>query len=195
MKGMLLIISGPSGVGKTTITHEVVRRFEGLFSVSMTTRPRTDKDVEGEDYFFVNRETFERQRDAGELLEWAEVFGSYYGTPIRPVREAIEAGKLVILEIDVQGAVQVKRRMPEAFAIFVKPPSEAALLERLRRRGREDESVIQRRFAKAKDEIAQAESCGAYNVFLVNDDLDRAVEQAVACVRAEMERRGLGVQA
>jgi len=188
-RGLLLIISGPSGVGKTTITHEVERRLGGEFSVSCTTRPRTDADEEGRDYFFVTPERFEEMARAGEFLETAEVFGNRYGTPRGPVERALEAGRLIILEIDVRGAVQVKRKLPGAFAVFVLPPSEAVLLERLRARKRESEETIQRRFAEAKREIAEAKSCGAYDAFVVNDELSRAVEETVGIVRRAVGER------
>ena len=180
---MLLIISGPSGVGKTTITHRVKEALDATFSISATTRPQTPDDVEGEDYFFVSETEFERMRDAGELLEWANVFDNYYGTPREPVERSLAEGRLVILEIDVLGALQVKRNMPQALAMFVLPPSEAELLQRLRNRQREDEATIQKRFSRAKDEIAHAKASGVYDVFIVNDDLDHAVDLAVAKVR------------
>jgi guanylate kinase len=187
--GLLLIISGPSGVGKTTITRHVENELDGVFSVSMTTRPPGPDDIEGVDYFFVSRPQFEAHRDAGELLEWAEVFGNCYGTPRGPVQENLAAGRLVILEIDVQGASQVKGNMPESYAVFVLPPSEEALLQRLRSRQREDEATIQKRFAKAKDEIARARTCGIYDQFVVNDDLESAVARTVTLVRKELQRR------
>jgi len=187
--GLLLIISGPSGVGKTTITHRVEKLLDAVFSVSMTTRPRTSEDVEGRDYCFVTRDEFKRHLDRGDLLEHADVFGNFYGTPRQPVERHLRAGRVVILEIDVQGAVQIKRNMPETFALFVEPPSEEELLRRLRSRGREDETTIQRRFAKAKKEIAMARECGVYDRFLVNDDLDQTIEQAVRIVREELAKR------
>jgi guanylate kinase len=187
--GLLLVISGPSGVGKTTITHEVERRLEGVFSVSVTTRPKTSADVEGRDYWFISDAEFFARRDAGELLEWAEVFGKHrYGTPRRPVEEQLAAGRLMILEIDVQGALQVKSKMPGAFMLFVLPPSDEELLNRLRRRGRESEDAIQRRFAAAKHEIETARASGAYDVFIVNDDLAHAIDEACRVVQT---RRGL----
>ncbi len=190
-RGLLLVISGPSGVGKTTITHEVERRLGGVFSVSVTTRPKTAADVEGRDYYFVDQAQFARMRDAGELLEWAEVFGKYnYGTPEGPVDKQLSAGKLVILEIDVQGALQVKAKRPDAFMVFVLPPSDEELLRRLRHRAREAEEAIQSRFAEAKKEIETARRSKAYSVFIVNDSLEQAVEQAVEAVRAQMEGRG-----
>ena len=186
--GLLLIISGPSGVGKTTITHHVEARCDGVFSVSMTTRDKTHDDVEGRDYYFVSREQFDQQVAAGNLLEWAEVFGNCYGTPRLPVEEHLRNGRLVILEIDVEGAIQVKRNPPAAFAIFVLPPSEDELFRRLSNRKREDESTIKRRFAKAKAEIAQARASGVYDQFIVNDDLEAAIAQATRLVKAQMER-------
>ncbi|MCL4740814.1 MAG: guanylate kinase [Phycisphaerales bacterium] len=188
--GMLLIISGPSGVGKTSITRGVERSIaDSVFSVSATTRPKTDADVEGVDYHFVTDAEFERMRAAREFLESAEVFGRKYGTPRRWVEEQLARGRLVILEIDVQGARQVKGAMPEAFGLFVLPPGEEALLERLRARKREPEEAIQRRFAEARREIAEARASGVYDRFIVNDDLPSAIGEAVEAVRAERARR------
>ena len=131
--GLLLIISGPSGVGTTTITRGVERSIAGsVFSVSATTRAKTDADVEGVDYHFVGDQEFDRLVHDGELLEWANVFGKRYGTPRKWVEEQLRRGRLVILEIDVEGARQVKQKMPAAYAIFVLPPSEEVLLRRLR---------------------------------------------------------------
>ncbi len=192
--GLLLVISGPSGVGKTTITHRVEEHFGAVFSVSMTTRPKTGDDVEGRDYYFVTPDEFRRRRDAGELLEWAEVFGHCYGTPCAPVEKHLKEGKVVILEIDVQGAIQVRLNMPDVFAIFVDPPSEDELLRRLRARGREDEATIQRRFSKARQEIQLAHESGVYDRFIVNDDLDKAVKAAIEAVEAELRRRGAGAR-
>lgn len=188
--GMLLIISGPSGVGKTTITHEVERELGAVFSVSLTTRPKADGDQEGVDYHFVSRAEFDRARDGDELLEWAEVYqGFCYGTPRKPVEEALAVGRLMILEIDVNGAAQVKAKMPDAFALFLLPPNLDELGERLRNRGREGDSVIQKRFAKAKAEIIEAWQSGVYNEFIVNRDLDHAVSECVSLIRAEQMRR------
>jgi len=178
-RGRLLVISGPSGVGKSTIAHALETQLGAVFSVSMTTRPATHKDREGVDYFFVDRPTFERAVGDGCLLEWAEVFDNLYGTPRQPVEDQLAAGRDVVLEIDVAGAEQVKRAMPEAIAVFIEPPSEDALLQRLRDRGRDDEATIQRRFREAKREIEQARQSGAYDYFVTNDDLERAIEQTV----------------
>ena len=191
--GMLLIISGPSGVGKTTITRGVERAIpDSVFSVSATTRDRTAADVEGVDYRFVSDEQFQTMIDADALLEWADVFGRRYGTPRAWVEEQLARGRLVILEIDVEGAKQVKAKLPEAFGLFVLPPSEEALLERLRSRRRESEEQIQSRFREAKREIRVARECGAYDAFVVNDDLDRAIESALTQVRQARASRRRG---
>lgn len=188
-RGLLLVISGPSGVGKTTITQHVQRELNALFSVSLTTRPKAAGDREGVDYHFVSQAEFDQARAAGELLEWAEVYpGCSYGTPRKPVEEALANGKVMILEIDVDGAIQVKASHPEVFSIFVLPPNEGVLLQRLRDRKRDDEAVIQRRFAKAKREIVKAWECGVYDQFIVNRDLAHAVKEAVSLVRSHMEK-------
>jgi len=188
--GLLVIISGPSGAGKTTITHAVEKKVGAVFSVSMTTRPQTAADVEGQDYFFVSENSFREAIAQDQLLEWAEVYaGRFYGSPRKWVSEQLQAGKLVILEIDVDGAKQVKAKMPEAFSIFIEPPSEEVLLQRLRARAREDESVIQERFAKAKAEIAAAHASGVYDQFLINDVLEFSIQTAsewIAARRAQV---------
>lgn len=188
--GLLLIISGPSGVGKTTITRGVERSIPGaVFSVSATTRAKTPVDVEGVDYHFVSDEDFERMKAAGEFLESAGIYGKKYGTPRGPVDEQLRRGRLVILEIDVQGAVQVKQRMPAAFGVYILPPSDDELLRRLQDRKREDAAKIRHRFNAAKEEIAAAKACGVYDVFLVNDNLDSTINAAVERVMQERARR------
>jgi guanylate kinase len=181
--GMVLIISGPSGAGKTTITRGVERTVQGaVFSVSWTTRTRGPSDVDGVDYHFVDDEAFEAMRAGGGFLESAGVYGKKYGTPKEWVFEHLKRGRLVILEIDVQGAIEVKKQVPDAFALFILPPSEAVLLERLRSRKREDESVIQRRFSQAQAEIAAARTCGIYDHFIVNEHLDEAIAEAIRLI-------------
>ncbi len=187
--GMLLIISGPSGVGKTTITREVIKQLNAQFSVSMTTRPQTASDTNGLDYQFVTEDEFKSHIANNDLLEWANVFGNYYGTPRKPVDTALASGQIMILEIDVQGAIDVKQNMPDAFGVFILPPHEDVLLKRLRARAREDESIIQKRFQKAKDEITMAKESDAYNVFVVNDVLEDAIKQIVDTVNAALAKR------
>ncbi len=187
--GVLLVVSGPSGVGKTSIVRPIEERFGGVFSVSATTRPPADGEVEGRDYHFLSREQFEAMVDRGEFLEHARVFGLHlYGTPRDPVEKRLAEGRLIILDIDVQGAFQVKRAMPEAFMLFILPPGDEELLRRLRVRAREPEAMIQSRFAEAKREIELARTSGVYDATVVNDDLDRAIEEACRLVR---ERLGL----
>lgn len=187
--GLLLIISGPSGAGKTTIARGLLQRLGAVFSVSMTTRPRTAADTQGVDYDFVDTDRFEQAIERGELLEWAKVFDRYYGTPREPVERHLAEGRDVLLEIDVQGGVQVKQAKPKALAIFILPPSEQELLERLRRRAREDEQAIQRRFREAQHEIRTAQSSGAYDHFIVNEQVEDAIDDALRLI--EQRRRGV----
>lgn len=183
--GLLLILSGPSGVGKTTITRGVERAIgDSVFSVSYTTRAKTEADTEGVDYHFITDERFIELQAEGAFLESADVFGKKYGTRKRWVDEQLARGRLVILEIDVLGAQQVKDKMPEAFGVFILPPSEDELLNRLRNRKRESEEQIQKRFAEAKREIAFAKESDVYDSFVVNEDVDTAITEAIEKVAA-----------
>jgi len=184
-QGLLVIVSGPSGVGKSTIVNAMVDRLDALLSLSMTTRPMGPNDIDGEHYVFVNEKEFRNLVKLGQMLEYAQVYDNLYGTPAEPVEEALAAGETVILEIDVQGANQVKQRMPEAVCILIEPPSDEVLLQRLRARKREDEATIQKRFGRARDEIRLARDLGIYKYTVVNDQLDAAIDQAVAYVREE----------
>ena len=182
-QGRVVIISGPSGVGKSTICKGVVKRLEGVhLSVSLTTRPKGESEVEGEDYRFVSEEEFQRLIDEGELLEHAEVFGNLYGTPRDEVEEALRAGKTVILEIDVQGAKQVKARMPDAVMVFILPPSAKILAERLNRRNRDEAEVAEERLNGAGAEIAAAWQ--HYEHMIINDDLEQAIEECVQVIES-----------
>ena len=145
-QGKLIVISGPSGVGKSTITKALVTRLEDAYlSVSMTTRPQAPGEQDGREYWFVDRDEFRRRIEEGSLLEYAEVFGNLYGTPRDKTDEALQAGRTVILEIDVQGARQVKAIYPHAVMIFILPPSAKVLAERMGNRGRETAEVAKRR--------------------------------------------------
>jgi guanylate kinase len=181
-RGKLIVISGPSGVGKSTISREVRRRTGATFSVSATTRPPRSGEEDGQDYGFVSRLTFEGMIEAGELLEWAEVFGHLYGTPAGPVREAIDAGQTVVLEIDVQGGIQVHRKAPDARFILIVPPDREVLRRRLQGRGTESEAAVETRLRKAEKELQIARESGAYAHEVVNDDLERAIDDVVKIV-------------
>lgn len=189
-RGALVVISGPSGVGKSRIVEQVQQTYHAALSVSATTRPKRRGDVEGKNYFFVDQTQFNRMIAGDQLLEWAEVFGNRYGTPKQPVLEALKRGDLVICEIDVQGGVQIKKNFPQCLAMFILPPKPEALLNRLHGRAKEsgeDEQTIQRRFAKANAEIEAARQCGVYDEFIVNDQLDSAQADAVTAVRRHLD--------
>jgi guanylate kinase len=189
-RGLLVVISGPSGAGKTTIARSMERRFDdAVLSVSATTRPQATKDRDGVDYHFLTEEEFLRREAAEEFLETAVYAGNRYGTLRAPVEKALAEGRLVILEIDVQGAIQIKDRMPDAFGVFILPPSEQALLDRLRARKREAEEIIQKRFAVAQREIETARSSDVYDAFVTNDLLERAIEETAERIEAARDTR------
>ena len=180
---MLFIISAPSGSGKSTLVKMLLESVEGLdFSISYTTRPPRKGEKEGEGYHFVSREEFLAMRDRGELLEWAEVFGNYYGTARSALEEAERKGHDLVLDIDVQGAAQLKKRLPEAVSVFVLPPSRAELEKRLRSRSLDDEAVIARRLRDASKEI---QNYSGYDYILVNDRLERSAEKLKGILLAE----------
>jgi guanylate kinase len=185
--GILFIISAPSGSGKSTLVNEVRKQLSGIeFSVSWTTRPPRGSEQNGREYNFATREEFERMLAVGEFLEHAEVFGNYYGTARASLEQARREGHDLLLDIDVQGAAQVRAAMPEAVSIFVLPPNPKVLRTRLRNRSRaegvEDEAEVYRRLGEARKEI---ENYHEYGYILVNDVLDRAVAQLEAIVQAE----------
>ena len=183
--GKLVIITGPSGVGKSTIVREVRERTAAVLSVSATTRRPRPAEIDRQDYFFVDRDTFQSMVDAGEMLEWAEVFGEMYGTPAAFVMEALEAAKTVILEIDPQGAMKIARKVPDATFILIAPPGAEALAGRLERRGSETEREMAERLAKAAEEVNAARESGIFQHEIVNDDLDAAIREVVALVNRE----------
>jgi guanylate kinase len=184
-RGLLVVISGPSGVGKTSILREVLRRTGAVFSVSATTRSPAAGERDGVDYYFIDRETFQRWVDERRFIEVAQVFGrNWYGTPREPVERQLADGKIVVLDIDVQGAAEVKRYMPECLAIFILPPSEDELHRRLRDRAREDDDAIARRFAEARKEIAFARETGIYDRFVTNENLAPATDEVERTILA-----------
>lgn len=183
--GLLLVLSGPSGAGKTSIARALIASLDARFSVSATTRAKGDGEVEGRDYFFKAKDEFERMIEAGAFLEYARVYErDFYGTPRTPVEEALARGEVVILDIDVQGALQVHEAMPDALMIFIEPPTEDEMLRRLRARARDDHAAIERRFSEAKKEIDTARASGAYDLFIVNEDLNRAIDVVKALIAA-----------
>jgi guanylate kinase len=180
-KGKVVIVSGPSGVGKSTICEEVVKRLNNVYlSVSVTTRPRSENEVDGQDYWFISEQEFQERIDKGLLLEYAEVFGHLYGTPKDKVEEAVRDGKIVILEIDVQGAKQAKVIFPDAVMIFILPPTEKDLVERMDHRGREAVDAAEKRLSGASSEIAAAWQY--YKYMVINEDLQQAVDECVQII-------------
>ncbi|KKB39288.1 guanylate kinase [Bacillus thermotolerans] len=187
-KGLLIVLSGPSGVGKGTVRKELFSKPDVAFeySISMTTRAPREGEVDGVDYFFKTREEFEQLIDDGKLLEYAEFVGNYYGTPVDYVRETLDAGKDIFLEIEVQGAKQVREKFPEGLFIFLAPPSLSELYNRIVNRGTESDEVIQGRMEKARKEI---EMMSLYDYVVENDEVEKACDRILSIVVAEHCRR------
>ncbi len=181
-KGKVVIISGPSGVGKSTVCLELVKQINAFLSVSATTRLQSGSEVDGKDYWFLSQEEFQKRVETGGFLEHAEVFGNLYGTPREDVEQALAKGKTVILEIDVQGALVVKNSYPDALMIFILPPSQADLAGRMAGRGRgEDGKTARRRLDSAGVEIAAAWQY--YDHMVINADIKQAVEEIEQIVK------------
>lgn len=183
-RGLLIVLSGPSGVGKGTV-RKALFNMPGHnleYSISMTTRKQRPGEVNGKDYYFVSREEFEKRIEEGKFLEYAEFVGNYYGTPLDLVNEKLAQGKEVVLEIEVQGALQVRKKCPEAVFIFLAPPSKQALYDRLHSRGTESEEVIEQRVTKANKEFQLAYK---YDYIVVNDTVENAADRIMAIIRAE----------
>ena len=175
MDGLLIVMSGFSGAGKGTLMKRLMSDYEDYaFSVSMTTRAPREGEVDGKDYFFVSKETFEKAIEEGKLVEYACYCDNYYGTPYDYVNKQLKAGKNVILDIEVQGALQIKEKFPDSLMIYVLPPSVDTLLQRLHSRGTETDEVIAKRIAQAKKEVAFIDK---YEYLVINDDLDTAVKE------------------
>lgn len=183
-RGLLIVFSGPSGVGKGTVRQEIFstpdHKFE--YSVSMTTRAQSPGEVDGKDYFFRSREEFEELIRNGQMLEYAEYVGNYYGTPLTYVNETLDKGIDVLLEIEVQGALQVKKKVPDAVFIFLTPPDLNELQERLVGRGTDSEEVIAQRIERAREEIALMSE---YDYAIVNDEVPLAAERVKRVIEAE----------
>lgn len=183
-RGLLVVISGPSGVGKGTVRKALFEK-EGhdlVYSVSMTTRPPRENEKDGVDYYFVSKEEFKQRIEQGKLLEYAEFVGNYYGTPLDKVEEQLNKGKEVVLEIEVEGALQVRAKMKDAVFIFIVPPGRQALYDRLKSRGTESEDMIKKRMEKAEREFLLAHK---YDYIVVNDEVNNAADRIMAIVRAE----------
>ncbi|MEK4789887.1 guanylate kinase [Bacillus sp. FSL K6-2971] len=187
-RGLLIVLSGPSGVGKGTVRQAIFSQEDAKFeySISVTTRKPREGERNGVDYFFKSREEFEHMIENKKLLEWAEYVGNYYGTPVDYVEQTLSEGKDVFLEIEVQGALQVREAFPEGLFIFLAPPSLSELQNRIITRGTESEELIRNRMAAAKEEI---EMMDAYDYVVENDDVELACERIKAIVLAEHLRR------
>ncbi len=186
-RGLVLVVSAPSGAGKTTLCRRLLEEDPEIsFSVSYTTRPPRPQEQHGKDYFFVDRPTFEAMIQEGEFLEWAEVYGNLYGTARSQVLARLQEGHDVLLDIDVQGAFQVRQKLgPEAVLVFILPPSLEELAKRLRARSTEDEETIKKRLAAAEKEIKQAEK---FDYLVLNEDLEEAYQTLRAILQAERQR-------
>lgn len=187
-RGVLLVLSSPSGAGKTTLSRELLKADAGIaISVSVTTRRPRPGEVDGRDYIFCDQAAFERMRDAGELLEWASVHGNFYGTPKTAVMDLLAAGKDVLFDIDWQGAQQLKERAPEELVrVFILPPSAATLEQRLKTRAQDDAAVVARRLAAASAEIAH---WAEYEYVIINEDVGVSLSGLRAILAAERLRR------
>lgn len=171
--GKLIVLTGPSGVGKGTLLRSLLQRHPELYlSVSATTRQPRPGEIDGQHYYFVSRDKFEEMVSAGELLEWAEYAGNYYGTPRTPVERQVQLGQSVILEIEVVGARKIHHTFPTALRLFILPPSLAELEQRIRGRGQDSEDAIAQRLSRAKAEIEAADE---FDVQIVNDDMEQAL--------------------
>lgn len=185
--GALFVISAPSGAGKSTLVGRIRTIFPDiLYSISCTTRAPRRGEIDGVHYYFVTRDTFVKMAASEELLEWKEVHGNLYGTPWKPVCDALESGRRMILDIDVQGAEEVFRKVPSAVGIFIGVPDLHTLEERLRRRGTETEASIRTRIANAVHEMARD---GSFAYHIINDDLETAVKELTAVIEDESRPR------
>ena len=183
-RGLLIVLVGPSGVGKSTISRRLEKEMKVWYTVSVTTRPKTEgEEEEGKSYEHIDKLEFFRRLDSDKYLEYAQVYGNYYATPKHPALDQLAQGKDVLLEIDVQGAMQVRHHYPDALLIFILPPDELTLLQRLTDRGRDSAEDINKRFRAAKREIHMAKGSRAFDYMVINDSLDRAVEEIAKIIK------------
>ena len=191
-RGILFVVSAPSGAGKTTLVKAALDADSGLsLSVSCTTRPPRAGEQDGRDYIFVDQAEFARRRDAGDFVEWAQVFEHFYATPRGPLDAAIATGRDVLLDVDIQGARAISKTYPaDAVGIFVVPPSFAVLEQRLRARGTDSDAQIKRRLDRVREEIAAGRDTNVYDYLIVNEDRDRAARDLRAVIGAERCRIG-----
>lgn len=187
VRGRLIVVSAPSGSGKTTIAKKIIEKFPFVkFSVSATTRPKRDGEVDGRDYFFVTREEFEKKIQNGELLEWEEIYGNYYGTLKSVVEDALKNGDVLLFDVDVNGAISIKRKFPDdSVLIFIKPPNMETLKERLRRRRTESEEQLKKRFERVPMELEKAIY---FDYIFVNDKLEDTVKSVERAIFNEVEK-------
>lgn len=185
--GSLIVLVGPSGVGKSTISRRLAQQLNLTYTVSATTRPKKPGDDNAKNYQHITREEFFRRLDDNAFLEYAQVYGEYYGTPKHPALDQLAAGQDILLEIDVQGALQVRAQFPKACLLFILPPDEPTLLRRLTARARDSQADIMQRFRAATREILMAKGSLAFDHMVVNDDLDRAVEEIVNIIKKRRE--------
>lgn len=182
-QGVLIVLSGPSGTGKGTICKELLRSYPNLqYSVSATTRTPREGEANGVNYWFITRDEFQTMVENDELLEWAEVYGNFYGTPRRYVQQQLDSGKDVVLEIDIQGAMQIKNKFPQGVFIYVVPPSLEVLADRIYKRGTDSMDTIKKRLSCASTEL---ESAYNYHYVIVNDSVGAAVAKVEAIITAE----------
>jgi guanylate kinase len=187
-RGLMLILSSPSGAGKTTLTRMLLqtKTLDLTLSISVTTRPRRSSEVDGIHYSFITKKQFDAMRDSGDLLEWAEVHGNFYGTPREPVEQVLAKGRDVLFDIDYQGTQQVKAKAgDDVVTIFILPPSMQELKARLERRAEDSRETIDKRLANAKNEITRWE---LYDYVLINDDLQKTFDELLAILRAERDK-------
>jgi len=189
-RGLLIVLCGPAGVGKSTISRALAEQLHVWYTVSVTTRPKLPGDEKGKTYEHIDKLAFFRRLDHDEYLEYAQVYGDYYATPKHPALDHLREGRDVLLEIDFQGAMQVRYHYPDALLIFILPPDEPTLLKRLVDRGRDSPEDINKRFRAAKREIAMARGSGAFDHMVVNDEVDRAVEEIVKIIRYKRSETG-----